>query len=866
MKTRIAILSLLAGVAFFSPQYFGEARMINPGSSTLMNPPYLGELPTVERVEAEIKGSDEIDTNVRQKCAFVVLQGVIRKLAGSRSKSQGLTADEQRLVDQYWDGWRRHNHPPSAKKDQDRWFTLESQYLQDAVFKDGLLQRFLSDQLRTAFYQAAGKQPPSPTPVANPTANVKMTRAQADAYDAHFKQGNTYLDAKQYEKAIEAYKKAIAVLPDISYAHNGLGLAYRGLNRYPEAVAELKEAVRLDPNDPTACKNLAMTYFSLRDYSKAVTTLQQLLRLKPSDEHAHLFLGDGYKALKEYDKAVAAYREAVRLRPNNSSAWAGLGFSYYYLSQDSEAVNAFQQAIRLQPDYAYAYRGLGFAYAGMGRKEDALQVYKKLQGIDQTEAQKVYDSISKMSASAPKSNVPTATNTPSQSAGSTNAHLAEGNKFLESEDYARALEAYRKATALEPSANAYNGLGLAYSALKQYSNTVSAFQQAIRLQPRDATLHCNLASTYIEMEQYENAKGASREALSLKPDYADATNLLGVAHFRLKQYPEAAGLFQQAIRLTPDNAALFHNLGKTYFLMGRKEETQRIYRRLLALDKEMAQKLYEVMNPAGAASPKPNAPSSGAANPDAYTAQGDKYYEAKDYANAIEAYKKAISLSPSAGAYSKLGDSYDALEEYPEAVAASQQAIRLDPKNADYREGLGYTYFFMGKIEDALRVSQELETIHPPKAKALERYIRTIFSGVENDPEKLIALGRESASFNRSVEAANVVLAIFRRVIVLNRDAESVAHAYHEIGKIHKKLAQSSPQKDAKATAAFQQAVAFYQQTIRLKPDNADAHFNLGDTYVRLGRKQEAQQVHQTLVKLNSQKARELLAEIEKSK
>ncbi|MFN2500243.1 MAG: tetratricopeptide repeat protein, partial [Pyrinomonadaceae bacterium] len=69
-------------------------------------------------------------------------------------------------------------------------------------------------------------------------------------------------------------------------------------------------------------------------------------------------------------------------------------------------------------------------------------------------------------------------------------------------------------------------------------------------------------------------------------------------------------------------------------------------------------------------------------------------------------------------------------------------------------------------------------------------------------------------------------------------------------------------QKNKKAAAAYQQAVTFYQQAIRLKTNNADAHSGLGYTYVEMGRKQEALQIYRTLQRLDPKKAQELYAEI----
>ncbi|MDQ3846688.1 MAG: tetratricopeptide repeat protein, partial [Bacteroidota bacterium] len=70
--------------------------------------------------------------------------------------------------------------------------------------------------------------------------------------------------------------------------------------------------------------------------------------------------------------------------------------------------------------------------------------------------------------------------------------------------------------------------------------------------------------------------------------------------------------------------------------------------------------------------------------------------------------------------------------------------------------------------------------------------------------------------------------------------------------------------KAAKATASYQQAVAAYQQALQVKPNNADAHYYLGVTYLALGRKQDAQQVYKTLLTLDQKKAQELFTEINK--
>jgi serine/threonine-protein kinase len=58
-------------------------------------------------------------------------------------------------------------------------------------------------------------------------------------------QGGVYVDDRQFEKAIEIYKKVIADNPAFGHAHDGLANAYWALHKYPETIQESAMAARL---------------------------------------------------------------------------------------------------------------------------------------------------------------------------------------------------------------------------------------------------------------------------------------------------------------------------------------------------------------------------------------------------------------------------------------------------------------------------------------------------------------------------------------------------------------------------------------------------------------------------------------------
>ena len=62
--------------------------------------------------------------------------------------------------------------------------------------------------------------------------------------------GSAYYELGQYEKAIEAYKKAIAIKPDKDEAYYNMGTAYSKLEQYEKAIEAYKQAIKIKQSKP----------------------------------------------------------------------------------------------------------------------------------------------------------------------------------------------------------------------------------------------------------------------------------------------------------------------------------------------------------------------------------------------------------------------------------------------------------------------------------------------------------------------------------------------------------------------------------------------------------------------------------------
>ncbi len=66
-----------------------------------MEPAYLAEMPSAERVMADTKGRNELDTKARQVAALTQARKAIEDLGIARIRT-GYLPDEQRLIGEYW--------------------------------------------------------------------------------------------------------------------------------------------------------------------------------------------------------------------------------------------------------------------------------------------------------------------------------------------------------------------------------------------------------------------------------------------------------------------------------------------------------------------------------------------------------------------------------------------------------------------------------------------------------------------------------------------------------------------------------------------------------------------------------------------
>ena len=196
--------------------------------------------------------------------------------------------------------------------------------------------------------------------------------------DQYTEEGNRYAREKQYDKAVDAFRLAIKLDPNLAAAYFGLGSTYANMGRMSDALEPLKTAVRLDPNNAAAHLNLGRALASFRHFDEGLAEMNEAKRLSPNNAVVHNEIGNLLlQGFGKFDDALAAYIEARRLNPNLPYVHHNIGLLFMKRGRFLEAIPPFEEALRLDPRYRNARYYLADAYTKTHSYDKAIDSWTK---------------------------------------------------------------------------------------------------------------------------------------------------------------------------------------------------------------------------------------------------------------------------------------------------------------------------------------------------------------------------------------------------------------------------------------------------------------------------------------------------------
>jgi TolB-like protein len=220
------------------------------------------------------------------------------------------------------------------------------------------------------------KLAPASQSAAGRTANV-------EAYTEYLL-GREFSSHDDDRRAIEAFRKAIALDPNYVAPYGGLALSEyfvaeengdaAGHQRAQDAAAK---AVDLGPNDPNAYAARGFIRHAMNwDWAGAQADFEKAIALDPGDARFQSLYSTLLAALGRMPEAIAASRKAIELDPLKAGTWANL-MMFLIPSRDFAAAHeASRRALEISPGSPYVLAEVGMLQLIEGKAQDALATFR----------------------------------------------------------------------------------------------------------------------------------------------------------------------------------------------------------------------------------------------------------------------------------------------------------------------------------------------------------------------------------------------------------------------------------------------------------------------------------------------------------
>jgi tetratricopeptide (TPR) repeat protein len=445
-------------------------------------------------------------------------------------------------------------------------------------------------------------------------------------------------------------------------------------------------------------------------------------------------------------------------------------------------------------------------------------------------------------------------------------NVALGLAYFDRGDAALALERLQHAVKVAPdSAEAHNWLGVVLLDKADFPQGIAALRKAVVLDPKYTRAYANLGSALAKSGEFDEAVAVFRKALALEPESMAAHFNLGMALREKGDLEAALQHLRRVVEADSGNAAVHYELGQTLRQSGELGGAIAEFERALAINPELREGYYALgaaLKQQSATARRPAPPPSSPA--DEAVGRAKAAAERGDLRTAGDALADALRLDPNhAEAHTLQGYVIGQQGNLSAALPHLQRATILRPESPEARHNLGAGLWYSGAREKAIAELRESVRLDPGAAGG-HAFLGMALRETGDLPGARASLQRAMA-LSPAMAAAYVDLGVaFLRDGNLEKGLGQLEAGLNvpspvpptpnwdaAIAALRKALA-SSPQHSetpeahnllglmlGRKGAPGDDVVAAFRAAIRIRPDYAEAHNNLGLVLIQSGNDEE---------------------------
>ena len=323
--------------------------------------------------------------------------------------------------------------------------------------------------------------------------------------------------------------------------------------KFKDALNEILEAIIRNSQVGIFYMTKSKILFKLKDYNGALIAAKKSVDLDSSNsKESYEIQAESLLNLKRYDEAVVCYNALLKLTPNNTlKIKANLikvnelrAEELYEKSNNNHSNNNYglaldfiNKAIDMDPSSIKFYLKKAKIQDDKNDKQDAIQTLGKVLDLDKGNAQ-AYILLGKICLDLKLPVI-------------SMAILSEGVKL---NPYQPELKlSFTVVSKLIEDAAAINKQGVAYYDQGNWMIALQKFNEAINLNPQQATFHYNLANTLIKIDDFDGALQSNKKCIEVDKNFVLGYSQQGAIFLKVGKKQLAEQAFKQGLEIDPHN-------------------------------------------------------------------------------------------------------------------------------------------------------------------------------------------------------------------------------------------------------------------------------------------------------------------------
>jgi len=199
-----------------------------------------------------------------------------------------------------------------------------------------------------------------------------------DGFD-YYLYGVSFVQRKEYKKAIEYLTESIKLNPYDFQAYSLRGITYfnlfsvepQDLSLLTFGLEDFKKSIEINPSDIQPYIGRGMIFTLLEKFDEAVNEFSIVLKMDSRSALAYLQRGLAYRCMMRFDDAINDFSSAIKLDSETMVHYHTRGITYLQVKQYNLAINDFNKALDLDPTNPQLYKSRALAKHKMGMHQEA---------------------------------------------------------------------------------------------------------------------------------------------------------------------------------------------------------------------------------------------------------------------------------------------------------------------------------------------------------------------------------------------------------------------------------------------------------------------------------------------------------------